>query len=343
MFSKNLKYYRLKNVMTKKELASKSNLTAMAITNYENGTRKPTMEIMQALASALGVRVSDFLAVRNENLSFAHGEFRKQRSLTAAQQEYIREFVEEYFSRFFTAVELLGGEVLPSAPQCHALTLTKDAEQDAQALRQHLGLPADGPVADLIELLENIGILVCVCEIGSDKFSGMNGFVSGRPYVVINEAMSAERKRSTIVHELAHLMYIWPEDMPEKESEDLANAISGAFLLPAKDLIRELGIRRRAVTKDMTLVCQEYGVSMYLLVKRAALNGILSAQAEKRFYVRAGSLGWQKHEPSRIEAKDPILFEQLVYRAINEENISIQRGAELLRKPFSQVAQQCGF
>ena len=328
--------------MTKKELASKSNLTPMAITNYENGTRKPTMEIMQALAAALGVRVSDFLAVRNENLSFAHGEFRKQSSLTVAQQEYIHEFVEEYFSRFFTAVELLGGEVLPSAPNCHALTLTRDVEQDAQILRKHLGLPADGPIADLIEIFENIGILACTCEIDSDKFSGMNGFVSGRPYVVINAAMSAERKRSTIVHELAHLMFVWPEDMPEKETEELATAISGAFLLPDKDLVRELGIRRRAVTRDMELVCQEYGVSMYLLVKRAALNGILSAQAEKRFYVRAGYLGWQKREPSRIEAKAPILFEQLVYRAINEDNISIQRGAELLQMPFSLVAQQCG-
>lgn len=343
MFNKNLKYYRLKNGMTKKELALKSSLTPMAITHYEDGTRKPTMETMQALASALGVKVSDFLAVRNESLLFAHGEFRKQSSLTAAQQEYIREFVEEYFSRFFTAVELLGGEVLPPAPQCHALSLTKDAERDARALRDHLGFPAEGPIADLIEILENIGILVCVCDIGSDKFSGMNGFVDGRPYIIINDVMNAERKRSTLVHELAHLMFAWPDDMPEKEAERLATAISGAFLLPAKDLVRELGVRRRAITRDMVLVCKEYGVSMLLLAKRAALSSIISAQAETSFYVQASSLGWRKHEPSRIEAKSPMLFEQLVYRAINEENISIQRGAELLRKPFGQVAQQCGF
>ena len=120
-----------------------------------------------------------------------------------------------YFSRFFTAAELPGGEVLPPAPKCHALTLTGDAGQDAQVLRQHL------------------------------------------------------------------------------------------------------------------------------LVKRAALNGILFAQAEKRFYVRAGSPGWQKYEPSRIVAKAPILFEQLVYRAIYKENISIQRSAGLLQMPFSPVARQC--
>jgi transcriptional regulator with XRE-family HTH domain len=35
MFSKNLKYYRLRNHLSKKDLADKAGVTAMAITNYE--------------------------------------------------------------------------------------------------------------------------------------------------------------------------------------------------------------------------------------------------------------------------------------------------------------------
>ena len=53
MFSKNLKFYRLRKQMSKKELADRANVTSMAITNYEKGDRKPNMEILQALASAL--------------------------------------------------------------------------------------------------------------------------------------------------------------------------------------------------------------------------------------------------------------------------------------------------
>ena len=75
MFGKNLRYYRLRNSMTKKELAEKCDLTPMAITNYENGDRMPSMDILKKLASALGVRVSDFLVARNENLVFEHGKF----------------------------------------------------------------------------------------------------------------------------------------------------------------------------------------------------------------------------------------------------------------------------
>ena len=343
MFGKNLRYYRLRNSMTKKKLAEKSDLTAMAITNYENGDRMPSMDILKKLASALGVRVSDFLAVRNENLVFEHGEFRKTATLPMTKQEFVRESVEEYFSRFYTAVELLGGEVLPEAPECHVVQMTGDIEVDAKAMRLHLGLAGDGPVNDLITVLENKGILIYMCDVESNKFSGMNGFVNKRPYIIVNGNMSPERNRSTIAHELAHLVFDWSEDMDEKIVEETATAIAGAFLFPEADAIRELGVHRNRVTNDMTLVCREYGISMFLLVKRAQMARIISSETAKSFYVMASSLGWRTHEPIRIEQERPALFEQLVFRAVSEGEISIQRGAELLKIPYDAVLSHCQF
>ena len=343
MFSKNLKFYRLRKQMSKKELADKANLTPMAITNYEKGVRKPDMRTLQSLADALEVRIIDFLAVRNENISFVHGEFRKNASLSKTQQEYIHECVEEYFNRFMTVVEILGGEVLPNAPACHCIPLSQNPERDATALRVHLGFAEDGPIEDLIGKLENKGILVYECDVDNDKFSGMNGLVNDRPFIVINPNMTAERNRSTIVHELAHLMFIWPESLIDKKVENLATAIGGAFLFPESDAKRELGIRRTAVTQDMTLVAIEYGISMMMLVKRAQLSGIVSEYVAKEFYIRASKAGWRNNEPSRIEKEKPALFEQLVYRAVNEEEISVQRGAELLKVPFNNVLAMLRF
>ncbi|MBS3950809.1 MAG: helix-turn-helix transcriptional regulator, partial [Peptococcaceae bacterium] len=105
MFSKNLKYYRLKNAMSKKELAEQVSVSPMAISNYENGKRKPDMDLLKRMAMILGVRVSDFLAIRDEKLVFYHGELRKNSTLSVAQQDYVRESVEEYFNRFMTIVE----------------------------------------------------------------------------------------------------------------------------------------------------------------------------------------------------------------------------------------------
>jgi Zn-dependent peptidase ImmA (M78 family)/DNA-binding XRE family transcriptional regulator len=343
MFSKNLKYYRLKNAMSKKGLAEQLHISPMAISNYENGKRKPSMELLKQMAKVLGVRVSDFLAIRNEKLVFCHGDFRKNSRLSVTQQEYVRESVEEYFNRFMTVVEILGGDVLPYAPQTNVLQLTGNNEDDARSLRKHLNLAVDGPIDNLTDILESKGILVYVCEINNDKFSGMNGFVNERPYIVINKNMSPERNRSTIVHELSHLMFKWPDDMENSNIEELATAISGAFLFPKTDAIRELGIRRTVISKDMLLVAQKYGISMFLLVKRAQLSGIISASLAKGFYINASSAGWRKNEPARINSENPTLFKQLVYRAVNENEISMQRGAELLKTSYDEIASHCCF
>jgi len=337
MFSKNLKYYRLKNSLSKKELAERVNVSSMAITNYESGTRKPSMDILKLLAKELGVRVSDFLVVRNDNLVFCHGEFRKNTTLTATKQEYVRESVEEYLSRFMTVVEIIGGDVLPDAPPIHALELSDDDEKNAAVLRVHLGLAPDGPIDNLIGTLENKGILVMSIDIDNSKFSGMNGLVNGRPYIVVNPAMTTERNRSTIIHELAHLMFIWPDDLDDKEIEKRATAIAGAFLFPKNDVIRELGVRRNSIAKDMIFTAIEYGISMMLLVTRAKLCNIVPERVAKDFYIQASSHGWRTNEPSRIEEETPSLFKQLVYRAISENDISMQRGAELLRIPYDEV------
>lgn len=341
MFHKNLKYYRLKKNLSKKQLASLINVTPMAITYYESGERKPGMETIKALAKVLDVRVIDFLGNRNENLVFAHGEFRKSSKLSKKKQDYIRESVEEYLNRFYSVLDILGGEVLPNFPFCSGMALTGEAETDALAMRKYLRISESGPIGNLIELLENRGILVYACDIDDDAFSGMNGLVNGRPYIIVNHNMSPERIRSTIAHEMAHFIFTWPEDMEDQKVEKAATAISGAFLFPEEDAKRELGVRRTSITRDMNLICREYGISMYLLVKRANLCGIVNDSIAKDFYIKAGQVGWKKNEPVRIEKEEPMLFAQLVYRAVCENEISIQKGAELLKQSYEFVAEQC--
>ncbi len=341
MFGKNLKYYRLKNNMSMKELADLVQVSPMSISYYEKEERRPSMDMIKALAKALHVRVTDFLANRDSNLVFCHEEFRKNSKLTGKQQEYVRVEVEEYFSRFYETVNILGGEVLPMAPDRHMLQLSNDAEVNAQKMRAHLELPLDGPVGNLIEILENKGILVYLCDIGNSDFSGMNGTVNGRLYIIINAGMSAERIRSTIVHEMADFMFDWSSYVDERKIENMATAISGAFLFPSKDAIRKLGVKRTYISNDMVGICKEYGISMYLLVKRANINRIINDNTAKNFYIKAGKAGWRKNEPSRINQESPRLFQQLVYRAVSENEITPQKGAELLRKPYDEVVSEC--
>ena len=341
MFEKNLKYYRLKKNMTKRALAEACGVTPMAITNYESGKRRPEMAIIKKMAEALDVHVVDFLESRNDNLQFNHGEFRKKSALSKGEQAYIRESVEEYFNRFFTAVGFFGGNPLPEPPKYGHLTISKNYESDAEALRDFFDLPRSGPVEDIVSMLENKGFLVLFLDIENDAFSGMNGFVDNYPYIAVRSDMNVMRKRSTIVHELAHLMFNWKGF--ENDEEKYATQIAGAFLITEADLLRELGPKRTRMTKDMTLVCKEYGISTYLLAKRAVQAGILSENAERVFYIKANKAHWRTQEPEwDIKPEEPSLFRQLVYRAVSEEDLGLQRAAELLKESYSYVAGYCG-
>lgn len=330
MFGKNMKYYRLRKKLTKKELANRVGVSAMAITHYENEERKPEIDILRRLANELGVKLADFLVVRSGDHQYAHCEFRKNSVLSKNDQEFICASVEDHFDRFFIVVDALGGEVLPEYPATRCVHVGHDAEEAARLLRKHLGFAEDGPIQNITDAMENKGVLMFRCNIDNKSFSGMNGTVDGRPYIILNANMTPERQRSTLVHELAHIFCIFPDDMTEKEYEDFATAISGAFLCPGKDMIRELGIKRTKITSDIAMVAKEYGVSTLLLMKRANILRIITDSLYKDFMIKASQHGWRTNEPSRISEETTNLFEQLTIRAVNEDEISEQRGAELL-------------
>ncbi len=342
MFDKNLKHYRLMKAYSKKQLAEIVGITPMAISHYEKGERMPDMEMVKRIADALNVKVSDLLSSGKNDLDIVHNEFRKNSSLTKTAQEYVQSCAEEYLSRFAIIIEILGDSVLPKVHDVKALDITGEVETDAQSLRKHLDFAESGPIEKLIGQLENKGFLLYLVDIQNDKFSGINGTMNGRPYIMVNKHMNAERIRSTIIHEMAHIMFNWEAvSWNDSEIERYATAISGAFLFPKEDALRELGPRRSAVSRDMIYIAQEYGISMMMLVTRAQKLGIINNGVATDFFIHASQWGWKKNEPSRIDAESSFLFQQLVYRAVNEEEISVSRGAELLKIPYQSVLRNC--
>lgn len=339
MFSSNLKYYRLKMGMTKQKLAELCGVTPMAISNYEKGKRNPDISVIKRMAEALNVNVSDFLVSRNASLVFKHEEFRKASTFSKTEQEFVKQAVEEELGRFFNAVDCLGGNPIPDPPTCRSLEYSGDFEEDAIKLRGALNFGKTGPIDEIIVSLENKGFLIIEIDLDNSHFSGINGTVNDYPYIAINKNMTVERKRSTIAHELAHIMF---EQTNSIDTEKMATAISGAFLIPRQDLIQKLGLRRNAVTKDMIMICEEYAISLGLLVIRANQNNIITDSVKTNYFVKASKADWRKNEPSWTNMREePRLFKQLVYRAINEHEISIQKGAELLRIPYGEVADYC--
>ncbi len=337
MFNKNLKYYRLKNELTMSQLADRTGLSKMAISYYEKGERTPDMSTLKKLAVALNIKVMDFMILRNEKLQFQHGEFRKNTRLNKGKQEYMREDIEEYFNRFYNIVDILGESSLPKAPKMSVLKLSIDEEENARELRKLLKLSLEGPIGNLVNIVENNGILIYQHKVEVDSYSGMNGSINGRSYISININMNPERQRFTIAHELAHIFFKWPVELSEVECEKRANSIAGSFLLPVGDVYRELGFSRKAFRADIEITAEEYGVSVMCLAYRSKELKVVSDTIYKNFIIYISRLGWRKNEPSRINQEESNLFRQFVFRAIAEDEINIQKGAELLNTSFESI------
>lgn len=334
MFGKNLKYYRLRRGLSQTELASRVGIRSAAISNYEKGKRLPEMEMIQKLAEALQVKVADFLVQRNEDLRFENETYWENLKLSRRSQELILADLEEYFTRFFDIVEILGGKVLPEAPRIQVLEPTGDSEADAKSLRDYLEFPRVGSINHLISHLEDHGILVLYLDIEGEEFTGGSGTVNEIPYIAVNRRMTPEKIRRTIVRELVRLYFHWPDSMEGKTMEKIIEAISDAFLFPKADAVRELGVRRTRITADMVRICRKYGISLDLLVDRVCQCGIISESLKTGFHA---SRSETKMEESRIDREEPALFEQLVLRAVAEEEVSVQKGAELLKRDYQYV------
>ena len=349
MLGKSLRYHRLKSNLFKRQLAAMTHSTVRWITCYEQDTRIPSMETIEALAAALHVQISDFLAVWDETLVFTHGPFRRGDRLTRRQQDYIRDTIEEHMSRFHQILSILGGALLPEAPACHALPLSPsgDAEEDAKALRHSLFLPVEGPVGNLIARLEDMGILVCLLPLGYSAFSEMRGLVNGRHYIALRDNLPPEHMRSSLARALSQLRFAWPDSLTDSAIEERADAISSAFLFPREDVERVLGrgmgMGQHTISpQDMERICQEYGISLALLELRAAQCGIAPDHVPKALdRTRSEERGWNRNEPAQIPREEPLLFSQLVCRAVREHEISIQKGAEPLQQSHQTVESHC--
>ena len=71
-------------------------------------------------------------------------------------------------------------------------------------------------------------------------------------------------------------------------------------------------------------------------MKRADILEIITDSLYRTFMVNASQHGWRKNESSRIPQEVTNLFEQLTIRAVNEDEISEQRAAELLNISYDE-------
>lgn len=325
-----LKLARMMARLSQQELAERAGVSKMAISKYENNQMMPGSEVLLKLAQALDVRV-EFLLRQAPQLNI-QPTYRKHGRMAAKVEHAIIAEIQEWLERYLAVEAFFPDEEIRAYSQPegfpYPIESLDDAERAAEKLRDVWQLGND-PIENLTELLEARGIKVGLVK-GDDHFDACTFWVNNTvPVIAVKQGTFGDRERFSLAHELGHIML---EIAPDVDEEKAAYRFAGAFLVPARAVLMELGQSRRTLDPyELLLLKQKYGMSMAAWIYRAKDLDILSENDAATMWQTFRSRGWHRQEPGdQMETEEPTRLRRLVRRLIAEDVISRSRAVELL-------------
>lgn len=344
IFAERFKSARLMNGFSLQDLADAlgGTLSRQALHRYEKGEVIPDAEKINMLSKALHISPDFFF--RTTKVEFSDIEYRKLSRMPQKEVAIINETTKEYLSRYLELEEIIGLSHTFNNPlkDFGAITTYQQVNEAANLLREKWSL-GNGPIFNIVELLEDKNIKVVKLSVDED-FDGLQTFVNGHiPVVAYNErkANKPDRIRFTLLHELAHLLLVLG-DVTEKQKETLCHQFAGAMLLPEETIKAELGNHRtRLSTLELGNIKKQYGISMQAIVMRAKVCGIINDNYTKQFFFLIRQQNWKIDEPIEYQGvEESNRFEQLLFRALIEDQISMSKAASLSNQSLAEFKKQ---
>lgn len=340
VFASRLKSARLVRGLTMEALAHAVGVSKQMVSKYEAAKSLPDSTVLLALAQALDQKPDYFF--RPNRLEIGQVDFRKKSRLPQMEAKAIAEQVRALLENYLAVEELLGIPttfVNPISTCC--IDSLESLEEALHRLREVWELGLD-PIVNIVELLEGKEIKVLEINSKSDEFDGLATLANGSyPAVVVNKNYSIERKRFTLLHELAHLLLRFPEGMEQKAREQWCNRFAASFLLPEKAMRERFPKPQSQIAlRELELLQQRYGISIQAAVYRLSELDVLPKEAQKRFFIRMRSTPSFR---TRVDAERFIgeenshRYEGLVYRALTHGLISTSRASSLLGVSVNEV------
>ena len=349
--------------ISQKDLAERAQLSRVDLAKIERGQALPRASTLRELARALGVSAVDLASpVRPlPTVRFrARKRVREREQLLAEVSNWLDDyrFLEELLddSEPFRLRSLVGRQGL-------------DPRSLADATREALEL-ADQPIHDICCLLEKCGVKVLRLPRATDAFFGLSvGDDDGGPAVVINtwERISVERWIFSAAHELGHLLlhpnaYDHKEEKEPKEEETQADQFASFLLMPDDAFEREWNDASGHPLYERVLkVKRIFHVSYKTVLLRLLQKGDVSKDVFQAFQMRhrrrfgctlekadepqplteSEFSEARALEPDRLSSADCLddRLRRLVRKAVETDEISLSRGAEILRMSLVDMRQ----
>ena len=328
-----IKNSRIHKGLSLQEVAEKIGVSKQMINKYEQGKSVPNSEKLIAFSKLFNQKVDYFF--RKPEVAIGEINFRKRSKFGAKRvsslKEEIRIQIENYL--YIENICEVPNDFLN--PLQNSVVDSERAIKDAVTLLRAQWNIGQDVIHNIIDLLEDNHIKVIEVDDDSGNFDGLATVIDNKYHIiVVAKAMSIERKRFTLLHELAHLL-LPISNLELKQQERYCNVFASEMLLSERNVLVEFGSQRsRIAFEELKNIQEKYGISISAIVYKLGETNIMSHERVKKFYQRLNyepSLKQMIDESRYDGAAHSNRYENLVYRAVSEELISMSKASSLLQ------------
>lgn len=320
-------------------LAELIGVASSNITLYEQGRQSPSPEVMDRISGKLNMP-RDFFFKEVIPIDMSGIWYRSMSAATKTARAraeirflWLREIV-AYLRRYLELPALnIPAFTIPTDPKQITNSFVDELASECRRFYK-LG---DGPIVDLVSLLENSGIIISRGELGAETLDAFSQCPADddRPYIFLGiDKGSAVRSRFDCAHELGHvIMHRGADPATTRNSqahallEHQGHLFASTFLLPESGFMREL----YAPTLDAFAALKpRWRVSIAMMIKRSEDLGVITPEQAQRMWINLSRRGWRKQEPldQRLVAEQPRVlrrcFEVLLESGVKTKGQIIQ-------------------
>ncbi|WP_298335380.1 XRE family transcriptional regulator [uncultured Erythrobacter sp.] len=300
--------------LKKVELAAKIGRSPAIITKWESAeySHKPDEEDLARLSQSLRVDPTWFFKglVSDGSASFfrsLRSELKSARDKTAAKLVFAHDIYEAAAQHIeFPYVDI------PQIEESNSYkTLSMDRiDSIADQVRDYWGL-GDGPIDDVLTVIENAGVIVADDYLVSKKLDGVSRWFDDRPVILLaKDKETGVRRRFDAAHELGHI--ILHRNVSDRQLiedwqliEDQAMAFAAAFLMPSSSFahsVRDTSLDSLANLKPI------WKVSIAAMLMRLRSLNLIDQTESKNLWKYYSYRKWRGNEPhdNQIDFEEPV-------------------------------------
>lgn len=311
-------------------LAKKLDVSLRAVSAYESGENRPSLEVFAKIQASLGFPAAFFFGDDLDDLDVSAVSFRSLTKMTARHRDMAN-------SQGSFALELARWmDRKFELPACDLpdLSTETDPEAAAEYVRDKWAL-GQQPIKNMIHLLESKGVRVFSIAVEAREVDAFSTWKGGVPFVFLNSYKSAERSRFDAAHELGHLV-LHKHGAPQgAQAETEANRFAAAFLMPKGSVIANAP--KFATLPELITRKKIWNVSVAALAHRLYEIERISEWQYYHLSVEISKRRYRTHEPNGSLRESSLLLPKLLANLYQEDGITRSRIAEELHIPLSEL------